>query len=266
MKDILDVAIAAAKAAGASIQEAANDLSVLNIEQKSPNDFVSEVDRNAEQIVVNYIKNAFPDHCVLGEEYGTQGGGDSRYTWVVDPLDGTTNFLRSLPHYAVSIAVLKGQEIECAVVFDPAKNELFTALRGGGAYLNSTKISVSASTSVRGTLLSTGVPFSGKNLEKIDSFTKTMTLLLEQQTSGIRRFGAAALDLAYVAAGRYDGFWEANLQKWDIAAGVLLVTEAGGVVSDFNGEQQFLDSGDVIAAPAGVHSGMQLIAQRCYSE
>jgi len=245
MKNILDVAIQAAGTAGAMIQEAARDLSGLKIEQKSLNDYVSDVDRRAENIIRRHIEEAFPRHQMLGEEFGLQGANGSEYQWIVDPLDGTTNFLRSIPHYAVSIAVLKNKQIEYAVVFDPAKNELFTAVRGDGAYLNGERFFVNARPSIEGALLSTGIPFNGETLANVDAFTSAMTLLLQKKTSGIRRLGAAALDLAYVAAGRYDGFWEANLQKWDIAAGVLLVSEAGGLVSDFNGQSDFLESGNV---------------------
>jgi myo-inositol-1(or 4)-monophosphatase len=264
MNSILDVAIQAAKLAGKSIQAAAVDISALNIEQKTLHDYVSEVDRESERIVVQKIQSEFPTHQIIGEEFGQQGSANAEFQWIIDPLDGTTNFLRSIPHYAVSIGVRKSGELEHAVVFDPAKNELFVASRGQGATLNGKPIQVAQLSSIRGALLSTGVPFSGKNLEEIDAFTATMTDLLALQTSGVRRLGAAALDLAYVAAGRYDGFWEAKLKVWDIAAGILLVEEAGGKVSDLKGEGDYFESGNIVAANSAVHDTMVSITKTNY--
>ena len=264
MDKILKTAVAAAKSAGVFIQQSANNLTCLNIEQKSLHDYVSEVDRGAEKIIVDHIIESFPEHQILGEEYGDQGGTSAEWQWVIDPLDGTTNFLRSIAHYAVSIAVLKNSEVEYAVVYDSAKNDLFVARRSEGAYLNGLPLNVSAANSIKGSLLATGVPFSGDNLNKIDAFTGTMSGLLACQTSGIRRLGAAALDLAYVAAGRYDGFWESNLKIWDIAAGVLLVQEAGGVVSDLSGASEYLKSGNVLAASPNVHADMLTVCQKFY--
>lgn len=264
MKSIIDTAIDAAKQAGDGIQRAADDICSLNIEQKSLHDYVSEVDRQSECLICESIQAAFPNHQILGEEYGLQGAEGSSYQWIIDPLDGTTNFLRSIPHYAVSIGVLKDGVLEHAVVFDPAKNDLFTASRGAGAKLNGVAIKVSESANIKGALLSTGVPYSGDNLAQIQEFTSTMTDLLSQQTSGLRRLGAAALDLAYIAAGRYDGFWEANLKAWDIAAGALLVIEAGGVVTDLKGEENYLESGNVLAANPGVHKDMLAVTKACY--
>ncbi|MFT5571158.1 MAG: myo-inositol-1(or 4)-monophosphatase [Cryomorphaceae bacterium] len=265
MNSILELAIEAAKLAGKSIQIAAEDISALNIEQKSLHDYVSEVDRESERIIVQKIQSEFPDHQIIGEEYGQQGSAEAEYQWIIDPLDGTTNFLRSIPHYAVSIGVRRAGKLEHGVVFDPAKNELFAASRGQGSTLNGKPIRVAQLTSIRGALLSTGVPFSGKNLEEIDAFTGTMTDLLKLHTSGVRRLGAAALDLAYVAAGRYDGFWEAKLKIWDIAAGILIVNEAGGKVSDLHGEQSQFDSGNIIAANLAVHKTMLSVATKHYS-
>jgi len=261
---ILDVAIQAAKQAGDIIQLAAKDLTNLNVEQKSLHDYVSEVDRESESTITAIIKKHFPDHKVLGEEYGETGGDHSGFQWVVDPLDGTTNFLRSIPHYAVSIGVMSADVLQHAVVFDPVKCELFTASQGQGAYLNGQAINVSNAHSVRGSLLSTGVPFSGQPLANIDAFKDSMLGLLAQDTSGIRRLGSAALDLAYVAAGRYDGFWEGYLQLWDIAAGTLLVQEAGGIVTDLNGQDSHLTSGNVLAAAPQVHVGMLKVTQENY--
>lgn len=263
MKSILEVAKRAARLGGDVINAGAHNLGSLNVEQKTLHDYVSEVDRASEKAVCQAILEAFPGHQVLGEEYG-EVGGDSTVQWVVDPLDGTTNFLRGIPHYAVSIGVLINNELEHAVVYDPAKNEMFCASRGKGASLNGAAIHVSSINSVRGGLFATGVPFSGDNLAKVDCFTNTMIDLLREHTSGIRRLGSAALDLAYVAAGRYDGYWEANLKIWDIAGGALLVREAGGVVSDLQGENNYLSSGHIVAAPPGAHQGMVKISARNY--
>jgi len=264
MKPILEVAMQAAKKAGDVIQYAARDLTTLNVEEKSLHDYVSEVDRESEQIIAKHIQSVFPEHQILGEEYGERGGHISDYQWVIDPLDGTTNFLRAIPHYAVSIGVLLNGELCDAVVYDPAKEELFTASYGKGSFLNGRAIVVSSSGSIAGALLATGIPFSGFNFEHVHCFTHSMVGLLNKRTSGIRRLGAAALDLAYVAAGRYDGFWEANLKPWDIAAGTLLVTEAGGVVSDLQGGQDYLNSGHIVAANSAVHPEMIEVTCKAY--
>lgn len=264
MNPILETAITAARLAGERIQLAASDIGSLNIEQKSLHDYVSEVDRESEALITQCIQKAYPSHQVLGEEFGLQGVADDVYQWVIDPLDGTTNFLRSIPHYAVSIGVLKNGLLEHAVVYDPAKDDLFTASHGAGAKLNGAAIGVSESANIKGALLATGVPFSGDSLKNVQMFSDTMLGLLNHNTSGIRRLGAAALDLAYVAAGRYDGFWEANLKKWDVAAGVLLVEEAGGIVTSLDGGDNYLETGDIVAANPGVHEDMLRVTRRCY--
>lgn len=263
MNDILEVAKQAAIKGGEIIEAGAKRRGSLKIEQKSLHDFVSEVDRDSERAVIEHILNIFPDHHIIGEEFG-QHTGSTNIAWVIDPLDGTTNFLRGIPHYAVSIGVLVDGVLEHGVVYDPSKNEMFTASRGLGSYLNGKVIQVSDLTSSRGGLYSTGVPFSGDNLAKIGDFTDTLIGILQQQTSGIRRLGSAALDLAYVAAGRYDGYWEANLQIWDIAAGVLLVTEAGGQVTDLHGQQQQLETGNILAAGTRVHRDLLRVTSHCY--
>lgn len=265
MSDLLKNAVASATEAGQFIYAASSDLVKLNIEQKKQYDYVSEVDRNSESIIRDHIQSVFPDHAFWGEEFGYGGDENSDYVWVVDPLDGTTNFLRGLPHYAVSIAVLEKRQVVCAVVYDPAKNEMFSAVKGGGAYLNDKQITVSARESNDGALIATGIPFNGESLGELDAFQATMTSILNSGTSGIRRFGSAALDLAYVAAGRYDGFWEARLKPWDIAAGALLVSEAGGKVSDFNGQQSFLESGDIVATNQMIYSLVQNQCNKQYS-
>lgn len=264
MDSILEVAVHAAKQAGSLIQSAAKDLSNLNVEQKSLHDYVSEVDRESESVITTIISKHFPEHGVLGEEYGDTGQSTSDVQWVVDPLDGTTNFLRSIPHYAVSIGVMSDNVVQHAVVFDPVKDEMFSASRGQGARLNDQPIEVSGATSVRGTLLSTGVPFSGQAADNLDAFTNTMRGLLAQDISGIRRLGSAALDLAYVAAGRYDGYWEGYLKIWDIAAGALLVQEAGGVVTDLHGQDLHLVSGNILAGGSNVHADMLKVTNVMY--
>ncbi|GHA15912.1 inositol monophosphatase [Arenicella chitinivorans] len=260
----MSIAKAAAQSAGKYIAESFGDRAQLVIEQKSLNDFVSEVDRHSEQVITAELHRHFPSHRILGEEYGVSGGLESPYTWIIDPLDGTTNFLRGIPHFAVSIGLKHDDQLVLGVVYDPVKNELFSAELGRGAQMNGQTISVTNGGGLHGALLATGVPYSGDPLASLSAFTSTMTTLLAQQTSGIRRLGAAALDLAYVAAGRYDGFWESHLKPWDIAAGALLVTEAGGVVSDLAGRDNYLESGHVMAAGVQVHQAMLPITAQTY--
>lgn len=247
MEPMLNIALRAARKAGEVIERSIERIDVLNVEQKGRNDFVSEVDRKAEQEVMYHLKKAYPDHQFLGEESGSSGENASEYQWIIDPLDGTTNFLHGIPHFAVSIACLHKGQLAHAVVYDPIKREEFTASRGKGAMLNGRRLRVSPRKSLDGALIGTGIPFNGFALENIDAFLACMKEVASQ-TAGIRRPGSAALDLAYVAAGRFDGFWEMNLQSWDMAAGVLLVKEAGGMVSDFKGGNNYLDSGNVVCA------------------
>ena len=212
------------------------------------------------------VLRAFPSHQVIGEEFGQSGAPVADYQWVIDPLDGTTNFVRGIPHFAVSIGILHCGEPYAGVVFDPIKQEMFVAQKGRGTRLNSQAVKVANRPGLRGALLSTGIPFSGQPLQQVEYFLSTLNRLLNQQTSGVRRLGAAALDLAYVAAGRYDGFWESHLKIWDIAAGVLLVTEAGGVVSELTGQDDFLASGNILAASPMVHLEMLKITQSVHGE
>jgi myo-inositol-1(or 4)-monophosphatase len=214
----------------------------LNITSKGRNDFVSEVDRQAEQIIIETIRKAYPDHGILAEESGAQGGDE--FVWVIDPLDGTTNFLHNFPHFAVSIALQHKSKILHGVVFDPLRQELFTASRGDGAQLDNRKIRVSRKTELDGALLGTGFPF--REFANVDQYLATLRAFIPQ-CAGIRRAGSAALDLAYVAAGRLDGFWEFGLKRWDVAAGILLIQEAGGMVADPDGGESALERGDVVA-------------------
>lgn len=247
MEPMLNIALRAARKAGEIIERSIERLDLVAIEQKGRNDFVSEVDRKSEQEVIYHLKKAYPSHCFIGEESGTTGDPDSEYKWIIDPLDGTTNFLHGIPHFAVSIACLHKGQLAHAVVLDPVKREEFTASKGKGAMLNERRIRVSPRKSLDGALIGTGIPFNGFALENIDAFLACMKDIASQ-TAGIRRPGSAALDLAYVAAGRFDGFWEMNLKEWDMAAGVLLVKEAGGMISDFKGGNDYLEHGNVVCA------------------
>ena len=241
---MLNTAVKAARKAGSIITRASYDIDKLNIQSKRQNDFVSEVDHAAEDAIISVLREAYPTHGFIGEESGPKNA-DAEFVWVIDPLDGTTNFLHGFPQYCVSIGLLHKGVPNQAVVFDPNRNELFTASKGVGAYLNDRRIRVTKTDHLEDALMGTGFPF--KEVGGIDDYLrmfKNMTL----SCSGIRRPGAAALDLAWVAAGRLDGFWEIGLSPWDMAAGVLLVREAGGLVGDLAGEDRFMDSGRVVAS------------------
>lgn len=242
---MLNVAVRAARAAGAIINRAALDVDAVRVAQKQVNDFVSEVDQAAEEAIISTLLNAYPGHGILAEESGrARGAKNSQYVWIIDPLDGTTNFLHGFPVYAVSIALAVRGQVEHAVVYDPTRNDLFTATRGRGAFLNDRRIRVSRRTQLKDALVSTGFPF-----RPGDDFEGYMQLFAEvtRRTADVRRPGAASLDLAYVAAGYADGFFEQNLSIWDVAAGGLLVTEAGGLVGNYTGEADFLDRGECLA-------------------
>lgn len=245
MHPILNIAVRAARSAGNIILRASDRIDSLTIETKSNNDFVTEIDRKAEQEIIHTIRQAYPDHAILAEESGADGKGD--FEWIIDPLDGTTNFLHGFPQYCVSIAFRQRGRLDQAVVYDPLRQELFTASRGNGALLNDHRIRVSSVKKMELALLGTGFPY--KDMYYIDSYLPMLKDMLAT-TSGVRRAGSAALDLAYVAAGRLDGFWEMGLQPWDMAAGVLLVQEAGGMVSGLRGDNDFLDSGHIVATNA----------------
>ncbi len=239
---MLNIAVKAARRAGSIINRASLNLDVLTVTHKTFNDFVSEVDRAAEQAIIEVLKDAYPEHAILAEESGAQG--DSEYLWIIDPLDGTTNFLHGFPQYAVSIALSHKQTLTLAVVYDPGRNELFTATRGRGAYLNDRRLRVSKRIRLTDALIGTGFPF--RELKHLDSYL-AMFREIVKNTAGVRRAGAASLDLAYVAAGRLDGFWEMGLGPWDIAAGNLLIQEAGGLIGDFEGNNGYLESGNVVS-------------------
>ena len=223
------------------------------VKSKGPNDFVTEADIAAEKDIVQHILRAYPDHAILCEEQGLVGNQESRYCWVIDPLDGTTNFIHGFPHFAVSIALKKDQQEIVGVVYDPLKNDFFEAVRGEAAFLNGFRIRVSDRSSLSGALLGTGVPYHSR--KDLDLYLKVLRSLIHG-TAGIRRPGSATLDLAYVAAGRLDGFWEFGLRPWDIAAGVLLVQEAGGLVGDMEGNETYKETGHIVAAPPIVYRQM----------
>jgi myo-inositol-1(or 4)-monophosphatase len=254
---MLNTAIKAARRAGSLINRATNDLDKLTIEHKAQNDFVSEVDRAAEQAIIEVLKDAYPQHSILAEESGASGG-ETEYQWIIDPLDGTTNFLHGFPQYCVSIALAVKGQVSHGVVYDPTRNDLFTASKGGGAFLNERRIRVSKTLQLKDALLGTGFPF--KEFSQFDQFIATFKELT-MKCAGIRRPGAAALDLAYVACGRYDGFWEQGLHAWDMAAGSLLIKEAGGLVTDFSGEDDYLGSGKILAATPKIFPSLLKVIQ-----
>ena len=246
MHPMLTTAVKAARRAGNIIMRGARDLDLLTVTTKGPKDFVSEVDRAAEAAIVETIHGVYPDHAILAEEGTGRGKNvDAEHTWIIDPLDGTTNFLHGFPQYCVSIALEHKGVITQGVVFDPIRNDLFTATRGRGAFLNDRRIRVSRRAHLRDCLVGTGFPF--RDGSYLDTYLQMMKVMI-QQTAGLRRPGAAALDLAYVAAGFYDGFFEIGLNPWDVAAGGLLVLEAGGLIGDLAGEGNYLHGGQVIAA------------------
>ncbi|HBD11883.1 MAG TPA: inositol monophosphatase [Porticoccaceae bacterium] len=247
MEPMINIALRAARSAGELILRASARADRLKISEKSQNDFVSEVDHASEQEILKQLKKTYPEHCFICEEGGRIIGTESDAEWIIDPLDGTTNFLRGIPHYAISIAFRHKGRLQHGVVYDPIKREEFTASRGRGAFLNGNRIRVSGRLQGKGALYGTGIPFSGKPYENISPYLLSLAGLADH-SAGIRRLGVASLDLAYVAAGRLDAFWEMYLKPWDIAAGVLLVQEAGGLVADFQGGDHFMDSGHIVAA------------------
>lgn len=243
MQPNLTIAVSAARAAGRIIMRHFNQVEQLTIKSKSRNDFVSEVDHMAEQEVIGVIRRAYPDHAILAEESGADGHSD--FVWIIDPLDGTTNYLHGLPHFAVSIAMQYRGKIEHAVVYNPWSQELFTASRGQGAQVDGRRIRVSKARSLDGSIIGSGFPF--RQNQNIDTYLPMLRHVMEN-TAGVRRAGSAALDLAYVAAGRLDGFWEFGLQPWDMAAGILLITEAGGRITDLaDSDADPLETGNVLA-------------------
>lgn len=248
---MLNIAVRAARSAGDIILRSSNNRSSLQINQKGKNDFATEIDRMAENEIINIIKSAYPDHAIMAEESGEKSGNN--FVWVIDPLDGTTNFIHDFPQYSVSIALINKGRTEIGVVYDPIRDELFTATRGAGATLNNRRIRVSQQNSLQGALVGTGFPF--KSQHHLDTYL-SMFKAIFTQASDVRRAGSAALDLAYVALGRLDSFWEIGLKPWDMAAGILLIQEAGGVVTDFSFKDKYMESGNLIAGNPKIHQQM----------
>jgi myo-inositol-1(or 4)-monophosphatase len=261
---MLNVAVRAARAAGRIITRASVDIDTIQIARKQRNDFVTQVDRAAEESIIGTLRGAFPDHAILAEESGhtpgklDQAAHEAEHIWIIDPLDGTTNFIHGLPHYCVSIALMQRGVVTQAVVYDPNRDELFTASRGRGAFLNDRRVRVAKRVQLDESLIGTGFPF--RKLDSLDRYLQ-MFRVVSEKAAGLRRPGAAALDLAYVAAGRYDAFFEIGLMPWDVAAGSLLVTEAGGLVGDLQGNSEYLFSEQVLAGTPKVFGQMvQLFA------
>jgi len=256
MHPTLNIAVKAARRAGSIITRASEDIGSLTINDKSYNDFVTEVDLASEKEIIRVLKTSYPDHAFLGEESGLSHQADN--VWIIDPLDGTTNFLHGFPQYCISIALEQKGEITQAVIYDPNRNDLFTATKGQGAYLNQRRMRVSNKSKLKESILGTGFPF--RDFQHLPVYLKIFEEVV-RGTSGIRRPGSAALDLAYVAAGWFDGFFEINLSKWDIAAGGLLVTEAGGIVSDFSEKDGWLESGNIVATNPKIYDPLIKIIQ-----
>lgn len=251
MHPMLNIAVRAARKAGDTITQHIDDIPDLVVLAKGPNDFVTKVDKLAESLIIETIRDAYPDHSFLAEESGEHGEGD--YQWIIDPLDGTTNFLHGYPQFSVSIALKHKGILDQAVIYDPTRSELFTATRGRGAFLDNRRIRVGKRTGINGALLGTGFPV--RKYDELDAYLETFKVMF-RGTSGIRRAGSAALDMAYVACGRLDGFWELHLQPWDIAAGTLLIQEAGGIVGDVDGGSDHMKKGSVVAGNPRVFKEM----------
>jgi myo-inositol-1(or 4)-monophosphatase len=254
----INIAIKAAYLAGNFIQQGSRSVSKIKFEKKGHNDYVTELDIQSEQIITRTILQAFPEHNILGEESGNLNH-NSEYTWIIDPIDGTTNFIHGYPHYCISIALKKHNKIIVGVVFNPSNNDLFKAEAGSGAYLNDRRIRVTNNL-LEHAIIGTGM---GSDLSILDQYIATFKEL-SLKTSAQRRSGSAALDLAYVACGYTDGFWEYNLKAWDIAAGSLLVKEAGGIINDFNGNPHLGEAGNIIASNAKIAQALQKIISSHY--
>jgi myo-inositol-1(or 4)-monophosphatase len=254
MHPMLNIAVRAARRAGTIISRSMARLDTVQIEAKGRRDYVSNIDREAEAAIIETLLKAYPDHQILAEESG--GTGTSDFVWIIDPLDGTTNFLHAFPQFAVSIALSVKGQVEQGVIYDPIRDELFTASRGGGAQLNERRLRVSRCRGLDGALLATGFPIRDEKM--IDPYLKSFATFLHR-TDGVRRAGAASLDLAYVAAGRLDGYWEYGLHAWDIAAGALMVQEAGGMVGPIGDREELLKDGNIVAATPKVYDEMRAI-------
>ncbi|NVK25154.1 MAG: inositol-1-monophosphatase [Gammaproteobacteria bacterium] len=245
MQPMLNIAVRAARNAGKIIARSYEQLDLVQSELKGANDFVTNVDKEAEQAIISTIQASYPDHSFVAEESGVTDGKNQKFQWVIDPLDGTTNFVKGIPHFSVSIALKVDGKLEQAVVFDPIRGELFTASKGAGAQLDGKRIRVSKAKELAGTVLSTGFPY--RNRHQLEAYQNIFSDLFTQ-VADMRRMGSAALDLCYVAAGRFEGFWELGLKPWDTAAGQLIAREAGAVVADFEGGDNYDKSGNIVVA------------------
>lgn len=251
MHPMMNIAVRAARNAGSILLRYYDHTDTLTVSSKGLNDFVTEVDRASEQAIIETLRGSYPNHAILAEESGVSEGNE--FQWVIDPLDGTTNYLHGFPQFSISIALKHKGVLEHGLVYDPLRDEMFTASRGAGALLNDRRLRVTKIKTLNGALLGTGFPFRDQSqLAPYLGMFKELT----KDTAGIRRAGSAALDLAYVAAGRLDGFWELGLSEWDFAAGVLLIKEAGGTVSDINGGRSFMETGNIIAGGMRLHGAM----------
>jgi myo-inositol-1(or 4)-monophosphatase len=253
MHPAINIAKRAALSAGRILLRHYERLDRLTISAKRPNDFVSDADIQAEQEIIGTLRKIYPHYGILAEESGSASGSKAEYQWIIDPLDGTTNFIHGFPHFAVSIALQTHGRLEAGVVYDPMRQEMFTASRGDGAYLNDRRIRVTSTTSLTGALLGTGFPV--RYPQHIPAYLNMFGSLFTQ-CADLRRAGSAALDLAYVAAGRLDGFWELGLGAWDMAAGVLLIQEAGGLVGDFKGGHEYLHTGNIVTGPPKIFKAL----------
>jgi myo-inositol-1(or 4)-monophosphatase len=252
MHGMVNIAIRAARRAGALMVRRLDQLDTLQVTEKGRNDFVTQVDTQAEAAIIEIIRDHFPDHAILAEERGAEG--EHEYQWIIDPLDGTTNFMHGFPVFSISIAVARNGKLQHAVVYDPLRQEIFTASRGEGAQLDGRRIRVSKQRSLDNSLIATGFPYrmTQPNMDRYLGMLRDVMIA----ASGVRRPGSAALDLCYVAAGRVDGFWELGLSQWDIAAGALMIREAGGRISDFQGGDGYLESGNVVAGSPKIYSAL----------
>jgi myo-inositol-1(or 4)-monophosphatase len=250
---MLTIAVRAARKAGHIISRGFSELDLVKTDKKSENDFVTNIDRDAEKAIISVIQQSYPDHSFIGEEGSNVKGQQNDYQWVIDPIDGTSNFIRGIPHFAVSIALRVKGKTELGIVYDPIRDELFSATKGKGSQLDEYRIRVANKKDLTGGIFATGFPFKFKQHTNV--FMNTLTSMFEP-AADIRRAGSAALDLAYVAAGRIDGYWEIGLKPWDLAAGELIVREAGGMVSDFSGGHKYITSGNIVAANAKILPSM----------
>ncbi len=251
---LINVMTRAVDKAARALKRDFGEVEQLQVSQKGPSDFVSNADLKSERILREELSKARPTFGFLAEESGAHAGSDAEHRWLIDPLDGTTNFLHGLPHFSISVALEKAGEIVAGVTYDPIKDEMFVAEKGGGAFMNDRRLRVSGRKSLSESLMSTGIPFRGHGDPAV--FTRQLEFAM-RETAGVRRFGAASLDLAYVAAGRYEAFWEEGLSPWDVGAGMLLVREAGGYVSDLKGGQNMLHGRSILASNGLLHAPIQ---------